>query len=416
MKIYEEENHVDASPDLKDHTRWLAGLLGTDFLLWSPHIQAEGFLHWERIFATRKIACGPQASPLTESGEQLEVRYEHLGRVRDVDDLMRDEHLSGLLVLRGDEVLVERYALGLDRTSTWQSSSMVKSLTSTLVGAAMHDGLIGSLDEFVTSHIPELKGTSYEGVTLRHLLTMTSGTSWTENYEDLRADVVQKYLKPVAERRPGVILEALKTLPRAYEPGTRFAYNTGDTYLLSHVISRAVGTTVADYCSEKLWKPMGMDSDGYFMLDSDDGHEITGSCCGASLRDYGRLGLLMMNDGVANGRRILPEGWAAEATAPSAPAFEYDLWSLENTGFTGYGYLWWVIRPNSFSALGVYGQWIHVEPEHGLVVVMIGAMPRECYMDPAEAAAQIGGSQHGSPGRLAFIDAVCDRLKDVSGS
>ena len=183
--------------------RWLARLLGGDFLLWSPNIQAEGFLHWDRIFATRTIRCGGQGKGLPRAARELAVRYTDQGRDCGIDDLMRDEHLAGLLVLQRGEILLERYALGLEPGQCWQSSSMVKSLTSTLVGCALHDGLIGSLDERLTDYLPDFAGTAYAGVTLRHLLTMSSGVNWTEDYEDLRADVAH-YILPIAERRAGI--------------------------------------------------------------------------------------------------------------------------------------------------------------------------------------------------------------------
>ena len=153
---------------------WLSRLLGTDFLLWSPNIQAEGFLHWDWIFATRPIRCGSRSSGLRRATEELDVVFEDQGRQCNIDDLMRDEHLSGLIVLQDDQILLERYALGLTPQLRWQSSSMVKSLTSTLVGAALYDGLIGSLDDEITDYLPEFDNTSYQGVTLRHLLNMTS--------------------------------------------------------------------------------------------------------------------------------------------------------------------------------------------------------------------------------------------------
>ena len=390
--------------------RWLARLLGTDFLLWSPNIQAEGFLYWDQIFATRTIRRVREISALPKSPTEIAVTFEDQGRRCDVEDLMRDEHLSGLLVLRNGEVLIERYALGLTPDLRWQSSSMVKSLTSTLIGAALHDGHLESVDELLTEILPTFSGTAYEGVTIRHLLTMTSGVGWTEDYEDMNADVQEHYIKPIAARTPEYIAQYLKTLARIELPGTQYYYNTGDTFLLSLILSKVTGRTVADYCAERIWGPCGMEQDGYFMLDSDDGHEITGSCCGASLRDYARFGQLMLDDGVAaNGERVLPEGWTAEATAPSAPNFHKDIGDrprLDTSAFTGYGYLWWVHHPGSFMALGAYGQWIHVEPDEGLVFVMVGAMPRESYMDPDEPAAQEMGSQHGGPRRFAYIDAV----------
>lgn len=401
---------IDDTGEARD--QWLARLLGTDFLLWSPNIQAEGFLHWDRIYPTRMVPHGHEICELGRAGHELDVQFEDQGRTCDVGDLMRDEHLSGLIVLKNDEILLERYALGLTPERRWQSSSMVKSLSSTLVGAALYDGLIGSLDDHVTTYLPAFRGTAYEGVTLRHLLTMTSGIDWTEDYEDMNADVQEHYLKPIAAREAGHIEAYLKTLKRIEEPGVQYYYNTGDTFLLSLILSEVTGDTVADYCAKKIWGPVGMEHDGYFMLDSDDGQEITGSCCGASLRDYARFGLLMLNDGVTpNGERVLPEGWAREATAPSAPNFHKDLGErprLDVSAFAGYGYLWWVHHVGSFMALGAYGQWIHVEREQGLVFVMVGAMPREIYMDPDEPAAQEIGSQHGGPRRLAFIKAVTD--------
>ncbi len=401
---------MSTPPGSEQNTRWLAQLLGMDFLLWSPNIQPQGFLHWDRIFATRTIPRGAQASTLTRAESEIEVTFPDQGRLCDIDDLMRDEHLSGLIVLKNNQILLERYALGLTPELRWQSSSMVKSITSTLVGAALHDGLIGSLDDHITTYLQDFSGSAYDGVTIRHLLNMSSGIDWSEDYEDMLADVQAHYIKPIAERQAGYIASYLKTLKRLDEPGTQYYYNTGDTFLLSLLLSKVTGKSVADYCAERIWAPAGMEQDGYFMLDSDDGQEITGSCCGASLRDYARFGLLMLNDGVAaNGQRVLPAGWTAEASAPSAPNFHKDLGArprLDTSAFTGYGYLWWVHHPGSFMALGAYGQWIHVEPEHGLVYVMVGAMPREIYMDPKEPAASETGSQHGGPRRLAFIEAV----------
>ena len=394
----------------ESNERWLARLLGGDFLLWSPNIQAEGFLHWDRIFATRTVKCGPQVHDLPPGAPLPDVRFDDQGRSCNIDDLLRDEHLSGLLVLHHGRVLLERSGLGLNRELRWQSSSMVKSITSTLVGAALHDGSLSSLDDPMTKYLPDFAGTAYDGVTVKHLLTMTSGINWTEDYEDLLADVAEHYIKPIAQRQHGYIRAYMKTLQRIDLPGTQYYYNTGDTFLLSLILSKATGKTVAEYCAEKIWAPCGMEQDAYFMLESDDGDEITGSCCGASLRDYARFGLLMLNDGVApDGTRVLPVGWTREATAPSTPNFHKDIGArprLDTSSFTGYGYLWWVHHPGSFMALGAYGQWIHVEPRHGLVFVMIGAMPREVFMRPQEPASKEKGSQHGGPRRFAFIEAV----------
>ena len=391
-----------------EDARWLAGLLGGDFLLWSPYIQTEGFLHWQRIFATRTIPASTPI-PLAEAADKIDPVYSYGGQSRTVEDLIKVDYLSGLLVLKDGEVVLERYARGLEPHRTWQSSSMVKSLASVLVGAALHDGYIDSLDELVIDHLPELKvNPAYDGVTLRHVLQMSSGTEFSEEYDDPESDVMEHYLRPIAQRRPGVILEQRKVAKRQYEPGAHFHYNTGETFLLSLILSRAVGKTVADYCAERIWKPMGMETDGYFMLDSDDGDEITGSCSGASLRDYARIGQLMANDGVAaNGERILPEGWVAESTAASSPNFDYVIWNdVPGASFHGYGYLWWVLRPGVFMAVGFAGQWIVVVPEEGLVFVMLAALPQGPYVSPDEPLGQTAGNYLGTLERVAFIDAV----------
>src|SRR5262249_10450174 len=150
----------------ESNERWLARLLGADFLLWSPTIQAEGFLRWDRIFATRPIPRGKRVSDFKRAARELDVRFQDQGRTCDTNDLMRDEHLSGLLVLKRGEILLERYALGLNPELRSPCSSMVSSLASSLIGAALHDRLIGSLDDAMTKYLPDFAGTAYDGVTV----------------------------------------------------------------------------------------------------------------------------------------------------------------------------------------------------------------------------------------------------------
>ena len=130
---------------------------------------------------------------------------------------------------------------------------MVKAITSTLIGAALHDRLIASLDNPMINYLPEFGGAAYTGVSVKHLLNMTSGINWTEDYEDSLADVAERYIKPIAERRRGYIAAYLKTLSRIDPPGTRFYHNIADTFLLSLILSRVTGKTVADYCAGTIW-------------------------------------------------------------------------------------------------------------------------------------------------------------------
>lgn len=402
---------VDGEPVDQFIRRHMAG----DFLLWSPNIQAEAFLNWDRIWATRTIARGIP-KPLPQAANPLDITFERGGRILTINDLMRWEFVSGLLVVKDGEIKLERYAMGLNAKRCWQSSSMVKSLAAILIGAAVQDGAIRSIGQPITDYLPEFRDTSYEGVTIMDLLQMASGVEWIENTDDLKTDVAEHYIKVIAARRPNYILDYLRTRPRANPRGTQFYYNTGDTFLLSHILSRATGMKVADYCSEKLWKPMGFEQDGFFILDSDNGHEVVGSCCGASLRDYARWGLFMLADGVVDGKRVVPEGWVKASTNPTAPNFAFDFGGERgvaggaDSAYKGYGYLWWVREGGDFQALGSYGQWIYVSPANNTVIVILGAVPRHVYMSPEEVALHRNSSHCGSEMRLDFIKAAMKAL------
>jgi len=402
---------VDGEPVDQFIRRHMAG----DFLLWSPNIQAEAFLNWDRIWASRTIARGAP-KPLPVAPTQLDITFESGGNTYNIGELMRWEFVSGLLVVKDSEIKLERYAMGLDEDRCWQSSSMVKSLASILIGAAIQDGAIRGVDQAITDFMPELAGSAYDGVTIEDLLHMASGVEWVENTDDLKTDVAEHYIKPIAARRPDYLIDYLKSRPRANLRGTQFYYNTGDTFILSHILSRATGRAVSDYCSEKLWKPMGFEQDGFFILDSDDGHEVVGSCCGASLRDYARWGLFMLDDGVIDGRRVVPEGWVAASCSPSAPNFAFDFGGERgvaggaDSAFKGYGYLWWIREDGDFQALGSYGQWIYASPANNTVAVVLGAVPRHVYMSPEELALHRNSSHCGSEMRLDFIKAAMKAL------
>lgn len=404
---------VDGEPVLEFFRRHLAG----DFLLWSPNIQSEAFLNWDRIWATRTIKAGvprpfDKGTPVPDG-----FTFESKGKTWTIDELMEKEYLSGLLVVKDGAIRLERYAQGLTTDRPWQSSSMVKSLAAILIGAAIHDGYLSGVDELVVDWIPELKGSEYDEVRILDLLQMSSGVDWFESTDDLSSDVAEHYIKQIAARRSGYVLDHLKTLGRANPVGTQFYYNTGDTLLLSYVLSRATGMTVSEYCSERFWKPMGCEHDGYFLLESDGGEEVVGSCCGATLRDYARWGTLMLADGVAaNGERILPEGWVAESTRASSPGFAFDMdgsrgsVAAGNPMFEGYGYLWWILENGDYQALGSYGQWIIISPKNNTVVVLLGAVPRHPYMSAEELELHSESSHLGSTMRHDFARSVADSV------
>jgi CubicO group peptidase (beta-lactamase class C family) len=266
---------------------------------------------------------------------------------------------SGVLVLKDGKVVLERYGLGRDPHDRWTSFSVAKSLTSTLIGAAIKDGKIRSLDDPVTRYIPQLKGSAYEGVTVRQLITMTSGVKWNESYTDPHSDVAQEGLKIL---EPGInpVVSYMRRLPREAEPGTKFVYKTGETDLAGILLSNAVGEPMAKYLSDKIWRPYGMEQDGIWVEDLA-GHERGGCCISMTLRDYGRFGQFMLDGGGAGGRAVLPKGWIADATSPHVKE-------------PPYGYFWWLI-PGGYEAEGIFGQTVSVFPADHLVVVINSAWP-----------------------------------------
>ena len=223
-----------------------------------------------------------------------------------------------------------------------------------LVGAAIQDGYIKSVDDKVTDYIPHLKGSSYADATIRDVLQMASGIEWNEDYDDPKSDV---------NTMPFGILDIFKVLgekPRVVEPGEKFNYNTAETNLVGAILRAAIGNNLSTYLTEKIWVPFGMESDASWALHGPGQGEVGGSMINATLRDYGRLGLFAMHEGVLDdGSRILPEGWMKESTSPSK-------------GYAGYGYLWW-LRNGAYAAQGAFGQLIYINPDQKLVITMHGA-------------------------------------------
>jgi CubicO group peptidase (beta-lactamase class C family) len=301
----------------------------------------------------------------------LAFRYTHQGASTTPEDYMARNRVSGWLVLKNGEIASERYAMGNNEGSRWISFSLAKSVTATLVGAALHDGSLDSLDRRCETILPALRGGGYEGTTVRQLLRMSSGVRWSEAYQDTSSDIY-RFGEAAALGRPGAVLEFMAGRPRAATPGTRFNYNTGETYVLGALVAAVTGTNLSQYFAERVWSRTGMEADGYWMLDAPGGQELAGSGFSATLRDYGRLALLILNDGVVDGQRLLPEGWRDLAgypdtplTAPYAAVGGYPL---------GYGYQWWSLPSlPAFTGQGVYGQFMYLHPAENFASIVWGA-------------------------------------------
>ncbi|CAN5915785.1 serine hydrolase [soil metagenome] len=345
---------------------------GEDFLLYPPALQPYAYRIVDRLFAHRVIRCGPSPQELPR-GVEIAPRYRADGSEHDVASFMDRNVITGVLVIRHGKVVLERYGLGLQEHDRWSTMSTVKSMTAMLVGAAVHDGAIASIDEPLTRYLPALRDTAYEGVTLRHVMTMSSGIRWVEDYKDRNSDV-NRYSKSLADRVPGGVLKLMASLPRAQPAGSGFLYNSGDTYLLGAALTRAVGKPLADYMAEKVWQPAGMECDAFYTLESDGGQEIGGSRAGMVLRDFGRFALFILDDGVIGERRVLPEGWVQAAATPA-----FELAASPVIDITHYGYSWW-LGDGVMAAIGHAGQRIDIFRDEGLIVVTLGAFPEPAYM------------------------------------
>jgi CubicO group peptidase (beta-lactamase class C family) len=274
-----------------------------------------------------------------------------------LDAYMASQQTAGLVILHKGKVRLERYGIDFKPAGRWTSFSVAKSMTSTLVGAAVRDGHIRGLEDPVTEYLPELKGSAYDGVSVKQILTMTSGVGWKEDYSDPKSDVALHDLH-VPEAGMDTTVSYMRTLKRAHEPGTVWNYSTGETNLVGVLVARATDKSPAQYLSEKVWGPYGMEQDATWLLGST-GLEMTGCCIQASTRDFARFGQFIMEGGVAGGAAVLPDGWLEQATRKQAPT---------GTPGLGYGYQWWTWDDGSFQADGIFGQGIFIDPARQLVI------------------------------------------------
>jgi len=330
---------------------------------WNQAEREFAFANWDRLFPARVIARGQQVHPLPQGAPWPTFAPGGDGALqlqRNIDEFK----LAGIVVLHNGQLRLERYARGHNAAGRWVSYSVAKSLTSTLVGAAIKDGFISSVDEPVTRYIPELRDSAYDGVTLRQLLTMTSGAKWNEDYTDLAADVALFYATPV-EPELDATVSYMKKLKRDAVPGQRWHYNTGETNLIGVLVARATKKDLSTYASEKIWARYGMESDASWMLDRT-GHEHGGCCIQATTRDYARLGQFILEGARVDGQSIVADGWLEAATRKQV--------DIGQPGF-GYGYQWWTQDNGKFNAYGIHGQQIHVDPTQDLVVAINSAAP-----------------------------------------
>lgn len=362
------------SPESND--RDLTGENG--ILFWGPDQQVYGFPRLAELYPTRSIKG--QEVPL-----QLPIRlsnldafsYSYAEQIHTVDSHMQSERTAGLLVIQNGEIKVERYGLEHHANAPWVSFSVTKSVVSMLFGAAVKDGYIASIDDPVSDYLPVFEDSPYADVSIKHILQMASGVAWNEDYADPASNIVNL----PGEEMAG--FKYMRNLPRVAKPGTVFNYNTGETNIAGAILRKAVGKNLSDYASEKVFLPGGISNTANWLLGAPNGNEFAGCCISANLRDYGRIGLFaLQNSQASSPSSPLAPNWMQQSTTPSP-------------GYDGYGFFWWLTDSGVYSAQGVFGQFIFVDANRDLVIVLQSAWPEAWNTDLENRA-------------LSFIGALAD--------
>ena len=322
----------------------------------------------DETHAARVVPKGEHVHAFARAASETAIAWRFAQVSGGIDAYLDHTRTTGLLIVKDDTILAERYQY--DRTSAHRmtSMSMAKTVVAMLVGIAVADGAIASIDDRAGKYVVELRGTPYGETSLRHLLTMSSGVRFVESYSG-SDDVATLARRSFLGESEGGVATVAPFTTRERPAGERFSYSSGDSQVLGLVLRAATGRTLADYLSEKLWKPMGAEADASWLVDHG-GYEIGYAGINATLRDWGRLGVLLANGGMIDGRRIIPAAWVRAATTPAGKAFEPG-----GSMFFGYGYQTWILpgRERQFLLLGLRRQMILVDPDAKLVMVSTAA-------------------------------------------
>ena len=326
-------------------------------LFWSQAEREAGFRRMPFLFPSDVAAHGPGLRVLPP-GEPLPLDAGLF------DDYMERHHVAGLMVLQDGKVRLERYCLDFGPGQRWESYSVAKSVTSVLLGIALQQGHVRSLDDALPAYVPELAGSAYADVTVGQLLAMTTGVRWNEDYADPQSDVARMYLGACVDGQAHA-LSYLRALPRQHAPGTHWNYNTAETDLLGIVVERATGRPLAHYLSDTVWSPYGMVANAYWFRDECDGSNTGGSGLSATLGDFARLGQFMLEGGRVGDRQVVAGSWMQGAFG-----------SQDGADADGHGYLWWTGDDGSYAAVGIFGQMVHIDPARNLVIAQLAAWPQ----------------------------------------
>jgi CubicO group peptidase (beta-lactamase class C family) len=326
---------------------------------------------FDRLFPARTVAAPAAPSPLRRAPTEPALVYEIAGSRMTVDAYLDRNPVTGLLVARGETILLERYQYARTDRDRFASYSMAKTIVGVLVGIAVRDGAIRSIDDPADAYVAGLKGTEYGRTPIKALLRMSSGVAFRETYDG--TDDSTMLARAMLTQQPGGGLELLKRFnTRSAPPGDRWSYSSAETLVLGLVLTRATGTSLSDYTRRKLWEPLGAEADATWLVDGA-GHELAFGYFNAVLRDLARLGLMLAHDGVWGGKTVVPGDWLRAATTVAAP--DHHLKPGVAHRVFGYGRQVWILPGDrrAFALRGARGQTVLVDPGSKLVLVQTAA-------------------------------------------
>ena len=351
-------------------------------------VNALSFHVMDQLFTTRTVARSGSVWQLPRSDHPLEFTYVYEGQRYTPEQFLDRTFTNALLVMKDGVIVSEIYRNNTTERTRFMGWSMTKSIISILIGCALQEGRIRSLDDQITAYLPELKGGGYEGVTVRQILGMRSGVDYEERYDFGRPGVAARNHELSLVENVTRFADVGRTIRRAHPPGQVWQYKTLDTAVLGWLLERVSGgSTLAAYAAQRLWEPLGAEQDAFFIMDGPPGvgREFSGAGFNATLRDFARVGQMMLMDGLADGRRIVPADWVQQSTrATGGPG-------------PGYGYQWWVPDDHAFQALGLQGQYVFVDRATRTVVVKLSYFPPDGDAASAEAAAFMQAASAWSP-------------------
>ena len=328
------------------------------------------FHSMDTLFTTRTVARSGPVWVLPHDDHPLQVDYRWQGQQYTAQQFLERTYTNALLVMKDGRVVSEIYRNATNERSRFIGWSMTKSVTSVLIGCALADGHIDSLDTPISRYLPELAGGGYEGVSIRQVMQMRSGVDYEERYDfDHPGRAASNHIAALV-RNTARFADVARTLPRIHEPGSFFQYKTIDTAVLGWLIERVTQGSVAAYTARCLWEPLGAEADAFYIMDGPPGvgREFSGAGFNATLRDFARFGQMVLDSGVANGRRIVSADWIRQSTRRSG--------SDDGNPPGGYGLQWWIVGDKgAFAAIGLQGQYIYIDPSTQTVVVKLSYFP-----------------------------------------